>query len=99
MARHPTGHPLLLAHRRGHGLKLGLEKRTRDNQCSRTGGSDSPAAVATALSSGGVTDRLSALALVPVLGNVVNRSLSRSTCRTSLASLIRRGGHSAGITG
>ena len=40
MARHPTGHPLLLTNRRGHGLKLGLEKRTRDNQCSPAGGSD-----------------------------------------------------------
>ena len=39
-ARHPTGHPLLLTNRRGHGLKLGLEKRTRDKQCSPAGGSD-----------------------------------------------------------
>jgi len=39
-ARHPTGHPLLLTNRRGHGLKLGLEERTRDTECSPTGGSD-----------------------------------------------------------
>ncbi len=39
-ARHPTGHPLLLTNRRGHGLKLGLEKRTRDKECSPAGGSD-----------------------------------------------------------
>jgi hypothetical protein len=40
LARHPTGHPLLLTNRRGHGLKLGLEKRTRDTECSPAGGSD-----------------------------------------------------------
>jgi hypothetical protein len=39
-ARHPTGHPLLLTNRRGHGLKLGLENRTRDTECSPAGGSD-----------------------------------------------------------
>jgi hypothetical protein len=39
-ARHATGHPLLLTNRRGHGLKLGLEKRTRDKKCSPAGGSD-----------------------------------------------------------
>jgi hypothetical protein len=39
-ARHPTGHPLLLTNRRGHGLKQGLDKRTRDNQRSPVGGSD-----------------------------------------------------------
>jgi hypothetical protein len=39
-ARHPTGHPLLLTNRRGHGLKLGLEDRTRDKECSPAGGSD-----------------------------------------------------------
>ena len=30
-ARHPTGHPPLLTNRRGHCLKVGLEKRTWDN--------------------------------------------------------------------
>ena len=30
-ARHPTGHPPLLTNRRGHRLKVGLEKRTWDN--------------------------------------------------------------------
>jgi hypothetical protein len=39
-ARHPTGHPLLLAHRRAHGLNVGLDDRTRDNKCSPAGGSD-----------------------------------------------------------
>jgi hypothetical protein len=39
-ARHPTGHPLLLTHRRGHGLSVGLDERTRDTQCSPAGGSD-----------------------------------------------------------
>jgi len=40
LARHPTGHPLLLAHRRGHGLNVGLDVRARDTQCSPAGGSD-----------------------------------------------------------
>ena len=39
-ARHPTGHPPLLAHRRGHGLSVGLDVRTRDKECSPAGGSD-----------------------------------------------------------
>jgi hypothetical protein len=39
-ARHPTGHPLLLTNRRGHGLSVGLDERTRDTQCSPAGGSD-----------------------------------------------------------
>jgi len=39
-ARHPTGHPPLLAHRWGHGLSVGLDDRTRDNECSPAGGSD-----------------------------------------------------------
>jgi len=39
-AGHPTGHPLLLTNRRGHGLSVGLDHRTRDTQCSPAGGSD-----------------------------------------------------------
>src|SRR3954471_21109913 len=40
LARHPTGHPLLLTNRRGHGLSVGLDPRTRDTECSPAGGSD-----------------------------------------------------------